>query len=72
MAGRRGLRVVRRAAIEAVGMLACASFGAGVAWLLVLLLGLPDPNGATNVFGLLVALVTTFVSWGVLRKRLRR
>jgi hypothetical protein len=63
---------MRRAAVGALGILACASFGAGVAWLAVVALGLPDPSGATNVFGLLVAFGVTFATWSALRKRLRQ
>jgi hypothetical protein len=62
---------MKRALIESLGMLACASFGVGCAWLLVRLLGLPDPSGATNAFAYVVAFGVTFAAWGVLRKRLR-
>lgn len=62
---------MKRAFIETLGMLACASFGIGVAWLAVVVLDLPDPSGATNVIALILALVVTFASWSVLRKRLR-
>lgn len=62
---------MRRALIEALGMLACAGFGLGCSWLLVKALGLPDPSGATNAFAYLVAFVVTFASWSALRKRLR-
>jgi hypothetical protein len=63
---------MRRAPIEASGMLACAGVGVGCSWLAVVALDLPDPSGATNVFALVVAFGVTFASWSVLRKRLRR